>query len=96
MPDSDYRYFSHTKTKVEQQPQRSPVHRKNNVQWYPSALLDIFVHKSLVEFVSKAVVDEGGLLLVGFSAAAILEDNIVVPTALDPHVGLGRFRVLLL
>jgi len=49
-----------------------------------------------VELISEAVVDEGGLLLVRLGPAAILEDHIVVPTTLDPHVGLGSVGILLL
>ncbi len=59
-------------------------------------LLDVLVHETLVELVPQAVVDKGGLLLVRLGAAAILEDDIVVPAALDAHVRLGGVRVLLL
>jgi len=58
-------------------------------------LLDVLVHETLVELVPQAVVDKGGLLLVRLGPAAVLEDDIVVPAALDAHVRLGGVRVLL-
>jgi len=61
-----------------------------------SGLLDVLVHETLVELVPQAVVDKGGLLLVRLGPAAVLEDDIVVPAALDAHVRLGGVRVLLL
>lgn len=74
--------------------------RNKNItqRWDPvfNRLLNIFVHKLLVELVSKTVVDEGGLLVVRLRPAAVLEHNIVVPPTFNLHVGLCGLGVLLL
>lgn len=53
-----------------------------------SSLLDVLAHELSVEIASERIVDEGLLLLVGLCPGAVLEDDVVVPTALDLHVRL--------
>ena len=63
-----------------------------------SSLLDVLAHELSVEIASERIVDEGLLLLVGLCPGAVLEDDVVVPAALDLHVRLvgGRWRSIFL
>ena len=50
------------------------------------SLLDVLVHELSVEFAPEWIVDEVGFLLLGRRSGAVLENDIVVPAPLDPHV----------
>ena len=65
----------------------------DNIVWY---LLNIFVHKLLVELVSKTVVDKGGLFVVRLRSAAVLEYDVIVPPPFYLHVRLSLLGVFLL
>ena len=49
-------------------------------------LLDVLVHELAVELAPERVVDEVGLLLLWRRPRAVLEDDVVVPAPLHPHI----------